>query len=321
VSRLLTGLASLAAGGAAAILALPAALRDLSTATRRALLVLPVEAAPVLGAILDAVGMLARVSLPPCAAAFAAALVVGGLQAGFLFAPGALAWRWSRLDPAAWLPRTLSFGALGRGSVAIALPPISLAVAAAAVAPHVRALGQAARAVPPAAARVAAEVVRASAAAVAGLLLAAAVAELLLVRVRHLRRLRMTRVEVERDHREDEGDPRLRAERRRLHQRALAAAPRRATCLVVNPTHLAVALHHRPADDDAPVVGAKGAGARAVALRREARRLGIPVVHDPPLARALYRLADVGDQIPEELFEAAAAVLAHVHALRQEGRA
>jgi flagellar biosynthesis protein FlhB len=69
------------------------------------------------------------------------------------------------------------------------------------------------------------------------------------------------------------------------------------------------------------VVGANGAGARAGALRREARRLGIPVVHDPPLARALYRLADVGDQIPEELFEAAAAVLAHVHALRQEGGA
>ncbi|MEI7706101.1 MAG: EscU/YscU/HrcU family type III secretion system export apparatus switch protein, partial [Deltaproteobacteria bacterium] len=71
----------------------------------------------------------------------------------------------------------------------------------------------------------------------------------------------------------------------------------------------------------APVVLGKGTGARAAALRREARRLGVPVVHDRELARALFRLAEVGEAIPEELYEATAAVLAWVHGLDAGGRA
>jgi type III secretion protein U len=130
----------------------------------------------------------------------------------------------------------------------------------------------------------------------------------------------MTRREVARERRDEEGDPRLRAERRRLHRALSALAPlRRATCLVVNPTHLAVALEHAPGGDDAPRVAAKGRGRAAARLRAAARRLGVPVVEDPALARALYRLADVGDEIPEELYEAAAAVIVHVHALGAEG--
>ena len=97
----------------------------------------------------------------------------------------------------------------------------------------------------------------------------------------------------------------------------MAAAPlRRATCLVVNPTHVAVALQHAPASDDAPVVLAKALGDAAAVLRREARRLGVPVVRDVALARALFRLAEVGEEIPEELYQAAAAVLVHVHQLQ-----
>ncbi len=124
----------------------------------------------------------------------------------------------------------------------------------------------------------------------------------------------MTRSELERDQREDEGDPRLRSERRRIHA-SLARSGARAACVVVNPTHLAVALSHRAGADDPPFVLAKASGARAASLRREARRLGVPVIHDRPLARALFRLADVGEAIPEELYEATAAVLAYVHAL------
>jgi flagellar biosynthesis protein FlhB len=79
---------------------------------------------------------------------------------------------------------------------------------------------------------------------------------------------------------------------------------------VVNPTHVAVALVHRRDQGDAPRVVAKGTGVAARRLRSEARRAGVPVVHDVPLARALHRLAEVGDEIPEELYDAAAAVLA-----------
>jgi flagellar biosynthesis protein FlhB len=139
----------------------------------------------------------------------------------------------------------------------------------------------------------------------------------------------MTRDEVRRELREDEGDPAHRAERRRLHRAVLeAGAVPRATVVVVNPTRLAVALRHERRGDrpsspaprggdpgaGAPRVVAKGSGRAAARIRSAARRAGIPVVRDVPLARALYRLAEVGDEIPEELYDAAAALLAHLYA-------
>jgi type III secretion protein U len=142
--------------------------------------------------------------------------------------------------------------------------------------------------------------------------------DLLLARRRHARALLMTREEVARERKDDEGDPRHRAEHRRLHRALASAAPlARATCLVVNPTHLAVALEHARGSDEAPVVLAKGEGATAARLRRAARRAGVPIVRDVALARALFRLAEVGDAIPEALYEAAAAVLVHVHGSRE----
>ncbi|MFL5302434.1 MAG: EscU/YscU/HrcU family type III secretion system export apparatus switch protein, partial [Anaeromyxobacteraceae bacterium] len=145
-------------------------------------------------------------------------------------------------------------------------------------------------------------------------LAAIGVADLLLARRTLLQRQRMTREEVARERREEDGDPRVVAERRRVHRALASAAPlRRATCVVVNPTHVAVALEHRSGVDDAPQVLAKGVGDAAARLRAAARRAGIPIVEDVALARALYRLADVGDAIPEELYDAVAAVLVHLH--------
>jgi flagellar biosynthesis protein FlhB len=152
-------------------------------------------------------------------------------------------------------------------------------------------------------------------------LAAAGAADLLLSRLRLARALRMTRAEVERDLREDEGDPRWRAERRRSHaDPPPLGAPPRPVCVVVNPTRIAVALGHRRGSDEAPVVLAKRAGPAAASLRREARRSGLPVVRDAALARALWSLAEVGESIPEELYDAAAAVLASVYALPLEAR-
>lgn len=126
----------------------------------------------------------------------------------------------------------------------------------------------------------------------------------------------MSRDEVRREQKEDEGDPAHRAERRRRHRALLEAGPvARATVVVVNPTHVAVALRHDRAAGGAPVVVAKGAGRAAAVIRSAARRAGVPIVRDVPLARALHRLAELGDEIPEELYEAAATVLAHLYGL------
>jgi type III secretion protein U len=147
-----------------------------------------------------------------------------------------------------------------------------------------------------------------------GLLLG--VVDVVVMRRAWLRRLRMTKAEVRREHRDAEGDPQLKAARERAHHELLAqatlAAVRNATVVVVNPTHLACALRYDAAGgEDAPVVVASGRGAAAAEIARAARDFGVPVVHDVPLARALAEL-ETGEAIPETLYEAVAAILGEV---------
>ena len=133
-----------------------------------------------------------------------------------------------------------------------------------------------------------------------------------LARRRHVKDLMMTREEVKREHKESEGDPHHKSQRKALHRQLAAGGAARgvqkASVVVVNPTHIAVALRYATEECEAPYLVAKGREADALGLRREAERLGIPVVRDVPLARSLVHY-DVGEEIPEELYQAAAAVL------------
>jgi flagellar biosynthesis protein FlhB len=134
----------------------------------------------------------------------------------------------------------------------------------------------------------------------------------LLKRRAHFKRLRMTREEVKREHREEEGDPRHKAERRRVHRRllqeaAMRAVPR-ASVVITNPTHLAVALRYERGAMRAPAVTAKGQHLHAEQIRSLARTHGVPIRRDPPLARALYEL-ELEEEIPEALYDAVAEVL------------
>jgi type III secretion protein U len=129
-----------------------------------------------------------------------------------------------------------------------------------------------------------------------------------------LGRLRMSRDEVMREHKEGEGDPEIKHRREELHHELMAgeavSAVRDATVLVVNPTHLACALRYDGSGDDdvAPTLTGKGAGAIAARMIEAARIYGVPIVRDVPVARALYDL-EVGTEIPELLYEAVAEVL------------
>lgn len=132
-------------------------------------------------------------------------------------------------------------------------------------------------------------------------------------RWRTAKQLRMSKQDVKREHREQEGDPLIRSARR---QRALAmsrnrmiTAVRDADALVTNPTHFAVALKYEP-DTAAPKVTAKGADKLALRMRREAFRCGVTVTEDKPLARELYRRCKPGQYVPAALYEAVALVLA-----------
>jgi flagellar biosynthesis protein FlhB len=135
-----------------------------------------------------------------------------------------------------------------------------------------------------------------------------------------LERHRMSKDEVKREHRESEGDPEVKAARRRAHQEALAGAAlnavKKATVLIVNPTHLATALRYVEDEDQAPLVLAQGQGDLARNMIEAARAYGVPIVRDVPVARALRDL-EVGDEIPEALYEAVAEILREIWASEQ----
>ncbi len=130
-----------------------------------------------------------------------------------------------------------------------------------------------------------------------------------------LRRNRMSKDEVKREHRESEGDPEVKAARRRAHREALAGsalnAVKNATVVIVNPTHLAVALRYDEEQDQAPKILAQGEGDLAKQMIEAARAYGVPCVRDVPIARALTEL-EVGDEIPEALYEAVAEILREI---------
>ncbi|MER3428310.1 MAG: hypothetical protein C4334_09440 [Pyrinomonas sp.] len=139
----------------------------------------------------------------------------------------------------------------------------------------------------------------------------------------HRRDLMMTKQEVREEYKETEGNPLHKSVRRQRHReivmQSLAAAVKRANVVVVNPTHIAVALEYQRETMNAPVVAAKGAELMAVRIRQIAEQEGVPIVRDVPLARALYEL-EIDEEIPEELYEAVAIVLHWVSQLAEEGR-
>jgi flagellar biosynthesis protein FlhB len=146
--------------------------------------------------------------------------------------------------------------------------------------------------------------------------LALGVLDLLFTRQAWRRKLRMSKEEVKREHRDTEGDPQMKAARERAYHdllaQAAAANVRGASVVVVNPIHIACALRYEPAGDaEAPAVVAVGEGDVAARIVRAAREYGVPVVRDVPLARALVDL-QVGEVIPEALYEAVAEVLRSV---------
>ena len=141
--------------------------------------------------------------------------------------------------------------------------------------------------------------------------------DLALAHYRYHQRMKMTKDEAKRDYREEEGDPLIRSRRRRRHHELARGHARveipRADALVVNPTHIAVAIRYRPGEDAAPRVTAKGKGRLAEIMRELAREHGIPIIEDVPLARLLYRRVKVGRCIPAETYRAVAAILAFVY--------
>src|SRR5665213_215724 len=138
---------------------------------------------------------------------------------------------------------------------------------------------------------------------------------------RHYSGLRMSREELRQEMREMEGDPhqkaRVRSVQRAIARKRMMSAVPTASVVVTNPTHYAVALEYRDTGMRAPRVVAKGAGVIAQKIRELAAEHDVPRLEAPPLARALWRHAEVGDEIPPALYTVVAQVLAYVYRIEQ----
>jgi flagellar biosynthetic protein FlhB len=159
-------------------------------------------------------------------------------------------------------------------------------------------------------------------AAAAGLLLA--LVDAAVVRRRNNKQLKMTKQEVKDEFRNAEGDPQVRMARRSrqlaMRRNRMIADVAKADVVLVNPTHVAVALRYEPGRG-APRVLAKGADHAAARIRAAAERHRVPMVADVPLARTLYAACDVGQEIPSDLYRAVAIVLAFIMTLKKRGSA
>jgi flagellar biosynthetic protein FlhB len=139
-------------------------------------------------------------------------------------------------------------------------------------------------------------------------------------RHKHMKEMRMSRQEIRDEYKQTEGDPMVKARLRqirteRARQRMMAAVPE-ADVVIANPTHFAVALKYDPVQMGAPKLVAKGMDSLALRIRELAEELGIPVVENPPLARALHDDVDLDREVPAEHYKAVAQIIGYVWRLK-----
>jgi len=137
-----------------------------------------------------------------------------------------------------------------------------------------------------------------------------------------MKKMKMTKQEVKEEAKMTEGDPQVKGRIRSIQmqmarQRMMSEVPK-ADVVITNPTRLAIALRYDAKTMAAPLVVAKGAGAIAARIREIAGEHSVPLVENKPLAQALYKLADINQPIPEELFQAVAEVLAYVYGTKRK---
>ncbi len=141
-------------------------------------------------------------------------------------------------------------------------------------------------------------------------------------RFNHKDGLKMTKQEVEDERKRNDGDPfvknRLRQAAMEMMSRRMMEAVPKADVIITNPTHYSIALRYDRSLDPAPRVIAKGVDDLALKIREIATENDVPLMEDPPLARALYRAVEIDTLIPEKFYQAVAAVLSHIYRMRDE---
>jgi flagellar biosynthetic protein FlhB len=277
------------------------------------------EAATVLrGLVRTVLGALAPILL----AVLLPVLLVGGLQARGVLSLKPIAPKWSRINPGAGLKRLLGPDGLFTLFKAIA----KLLVLGAVTWGVLTATWPSIAALTGAGAMTVLAVTRATAMRIGllagGAFLGVALLDFLFMNWKHHKQLRMTKQELVQEHRETEGDPllksRIRSLAQQLGRKRMLQRVKDADVVIVNPTHLAVALRYDAGSGGAPMVVAMGRRKLAERIRALATAARVPVVQNVTVARALMATAKVGQPIPPALYAAIAEILAFVY--RQHGR-
>ena len=140
-------------------------------------------------------------------------------------------------------------------------------------------------------------------------------------RQRFMKRMRMSKQEIKDENKQSEGDPQIKARLRQIRmqraRRRMMSDVAKATVVVMNPTHYAVALRYEPGVTAVPMCVAKGMDLLALKIREIAEEAGVPVIEDPPLARALFATVDIDETIPKEQYEAVAKVIGFIMGKKQ----
>jgi len=140
-------------------------------------------------------------------------------------------------------------------------------------------------------------------------------------RQRFMARMRMSKQEIKDENKQSEGDPQIKARLRQIRmqraRRRMMSDVAKATVVVMNPTHYAVALRYEPGVTAVPMCVAKGMDLLALKIREIAEEAGVPVIEDPPLARALFATVDIDETIPKEQYEAVAKVIGFIMGKKQ----
>lgn len=241
----------------------------------------------------------------------------GGLvQTGLLFTPSKLAPDWKKVSPMGGFARLFGLDSLIQFVKSLIKVTMTAAVAWYVLKPHLGELQNLAELDPLAILPFAADILRRMVVAIGALLLVIAGADWMIQKQRFMSRMRMTKEEIKEDFKQSEGDPHVKAKQKqmradRARRRMMQAVPK-ATVVIMNPTHYAVALKYVQGEDDAPQCVAKGLDSLALKIRAIAEEAGVPVIEDPPLARALYAAVDVEETIPQAHYQAVAKVIGFI---------
>ncbi len=258
-------------------------------------------------------------TIPPAAAGLAAFAAATLLQTSFLIHGAAIQPDFSRISPLSGIKRLLSpqtLVQLGKSLVKLGVMGACLYKAISSLVPQLLTMPGAA---PVTVLHQAVAHARSLILLLLGAQAVIAGADLAWERMQHMRKLRMSLQELKDEHKESDGNPQIKHRLRQLarsraRRRMMSAVPT-ASVIITNPTHYAVALSYERGGQGAPRIVAKGADEVAARIRELGREHRVPIVANPPLARALFRV-EIDTEIPAEHFRAVAEVIAFVWRLR-----